>query len=212
MSLNLEHLREDLRIHLGMDTDDLPNHNADRLLNRSFWPLASQLKFSEKDAVTTFNTVAEQNNYSLPIDSDAIQRLLIKDPVTEEWTGLKKFSDETLIAYLEDNAVGIPESYSRRGDEFILHPTPDDIYEIRVKYQQTLADIQSSGPGVPQEWHEVILWGAVARGFFLLGDWTRGREAQAQQAVYVQSLQTQEERETTDRSYSGLRIIKRGYP
>lgn len=212
MSLSLDNLREDLRIHLGMDSDDLPNVDADRLLNRSWWPLSSQLRFNEKDAIHTFTTVAEQNNYTLPLDNDAIQRVLIQDPDTEAWSPLVKFNDETLIAYEDDASVGIPESYSRRGSEFILLPTPDNAYSIRVKYQKTLEDIQSSGPGIPQEWHEVILWGAVARGFFLLGDWTRGREAQTQQGVYVQSLQTQEERETVDRSHSGLRVLKRRYP
>ena len=212
MSLSLANLRDDLRDHLGVDEDDLPDVNADRLLNRSWWPLAAQLRFNEKDAEFSFTTASGVQDYVFPSDSDSVERVVIRDPDTSEWVPLVKVDDWNMFAKQDNDEDALPAYYSRRNNEFILFPVPDDAYDVRVKYQQTLADIQSSGPGVPQEWHEVILWGAVSRGFFALGDWTRGKEAQSQQSIFIASLSTQEERETIDRPMAGLRVLKRRYP
>lgn len=212
MALSLAQLRQDLRDHLGVDESDLIDADADRLLNRSWWPMAAQLRFNEKDAEFSFTTVASQQDYAFPSNSDAVERVVIKDPDTGSWEPLAKIDDWTMFEKQDEDEDAVPSHYSRRGSEFILWPVPDSAYEVRVKYQQTLVDLQASGPGVPQEWHEVILWGAVSRGFFQLGDWARGKEAQNQQAVFLQSLSTQEERETIDRPMVGLRVLKRKYP
>lgn len=211
MSLSLADLRSDLRIHTGKGAS-LSDGEADQLLNRAWWPLAAQLKFSEKDAEFTFTTVSGTQEYSFPSDSDSVQRVVVYDSDSQEWVPLVKQDDWNMFAKQDNDEDAFPAYYSRRNDQFIFFPVPDDEYDVRVKYQQTLADLQTSGPGVPQEWHEVILWGAVARGFFADGDWTRGKEAQAQQAMYIQSLDTQEERETIDRPMSGLKVLKRRYP
>ena len=212
MSLSLALLRSDLRDHLGVDVDDMPDADADRLLNRAWWPLAAQLRFNEKDAEYSFTTVAGTQDYAFPSDSDAVERVVIYDTNSEEWVPLSKVDDWNMFAKQDNDEDALPAFYSRRGNEFILFPVPDDEYDVRVKYQQTLVDLQSSGPNVPQEWHEAILWGAVSRGFFILGDWARGKEAQNQQVIHIASLDTQEERETIDRTMIGLKVLKRRYP
>jgi hypothetical protein len=212
MSLTLALLREDLRLHLGMDSSDLDDTDADRLLNRSWWPIAAQVGFHEKDAETSFTTTAGTREYALPTDSDAIQRVVIQGPNDDGYTALTKIDDWNIFEKRDDEDQAAPTHYSRRGSNFILWPNPDDTYTVRVKYQQTLADIDASGPGVPQEWHEVILWGAVSRGFLLRGDWNRSSLAQNQQALYLSSLTTQKDREHEDRHLSGVRVLKRRYP
>lgn len=212
MSLTLALLRQDLRTHLGMDEDDLPNTDADRLLNRAWWPIAAQVGFHEKDAETSFLTVAGTRSYSIPTDSDAIQRVVAQGPDDDGYYALTKIDDWSIFEKRDDEDQAAPTHYSRRGDQFILWPNPDDEYTVLVKYQQTLTDIDASGPGVPQEWHEVILWGAVNRGFLLRGDFNRASAAQNQQGLYLNSLTTQKDREHEDRHLSGLRVLKRRYP
>lgn len=190
----------------------MDNTAVDRLLNRAWWPMAAQLRFNEKDAEFTFTTVAGQQNYAFPSDSDSVERVVVRDSQTSSWEPLLKVDDWNMFEKQDDDEDAFPTHYSRRGNEFIFYPVPDEEYEVKVKYQRTLADIESSGPGVPQEWHEVILWGAVARGFFILGDWVRGKAAEAQQATYLAVLNTQEERETFDRPFSGVKVYKRRYP
>ena len=206
-------LRQDLRTHLGQDETDLPDADADRLLNRTWWMMASQLRFSEKDATTAFSTVAGTNQYTLPTDSDAIQRVALNVPGEQDWHDLIKVNDWNLFSLSNNEQdTDIPTHYSRRESNFVLWPTPDYEYEVRVKYLRTLADIESSGPDAPQEWHEVVLWGAISRGFFARGDWQRGTSAQNQQAIYLQALDTQEDREQEDKVYSGVRVLRRRYP
>jgi hypothetical protein len=212
MSLTLALLRADLRDHLGKNSTNLPDADADRLLNRTWWALASQLRFNERDATDTFTTVAGTESYAIPTDSEAIQRVTIQDLDATNWEPLIKIDDWNMFTLKDDTEQEFPTHYARRGDEFILWPNPDEAYEVRVKYLRTLDDIQASGPETPQEWHEVILWGAIARGFFSFGDWDRGSKAQAQQAIYIQSLDTEEIRDTEDRAFSGMRVIKRSYP
>lgn len=195
-----------------MDSTDLPDAEADRLLNRAWWSLASQLRFSEKDAVYTFSTVAGTDTYAIPTDSDALQKVVLQDPAEDHWEPLTNIADWDMFELKDDQDQTRPTHYSRRGSNFILWPNPDKVYDVRVKYLRTLADIQASGPDAPQEWHEVILWGGVSRGFYAIGDWTRGQQAQAQQSLLVQSLDTQETRDHEDRVYSGLRVIRRSYP
>jgi hypothetical protein len=212
MSLTLALLREDLRDHLGKNSSTLDNTAADRLLNRTWWALAAQLRFNERDAEHTFTTVDGTDTYALPTDSEAIQRVVIQDTDSSGWEPLTRIDDWSMFPLKDDTDESLPTHYSRRGDDFILWPCPGDEYDVRVKYLRTLADIEASGPDAPQEWHEVILWGAVARGFFADGDYDRGTKAQAQQALYIQSLDTEEVRETEDRVYSGIRVLKRKYP
>lgn len=212
MSLTLALLREDLRDHLGKNSTTLPDVEADRLLNRTWWALSSQLRFSERDAEDSFTTVQGTDTYAIPTDSEAIQRVVIQDTDSSMWEALTKIDDWNMFTKKDDTDQGFPTHYARRGDDFILWPNPSAEYDVRVKYLRTLADIQASGPEAPQEWHEVILWGAIARGYFSFGDWDRGAKAQQQQALYIQSLDTEEVRDTEDRAFSGMKVIRRKYP
>ena len=212
MSLTLALLRADLRDHLGKNSSALSDTDADRLLNRAWWPLSAQLRFNERETTDTFTTTAGTDSYDIPADSDAVQRVVIQGPTDTDWEPLTKIDDWNMFEKPDDEDQDRPSHYSRRNNQFILWPNPDDAYTVRVKYLRTLDDIQSSGPEVPQEWHEVILWGAIARGFFADGDWTRGNQAQQQQATYITQLDTQETREREDRSLSGLKVLRRPYP
>jgi hypothetical protein len=130
----------------------------------------------------------------------------------DAWEPLSNISDWNMFDLKDSSLEERPTHYSIRGSSFILWPNPDDVYDVEVKYLRTLADIQASGPDAPQEWHEVILWGAISRGFFARGDWNRGTAAQNQQALFLQTLDTQETKNQEDHIYSGLRVVRRRYP
>jgi hypothetical protein len=214
VSLSLSTLRTGLRKHLGVDSTELPDAEADELLNRSWWFISSELDFHEREATYSFVTVDGDDTYDLPTDSDAIEAVTINHDDDDAVIPLIKIDDYNMFQQLDLNSSyeDKPTHYSIRNDEFILHPIPDQEYTVRVRYLQTLSDLSTSGPPVPREWHEVILWGAVSRGFFSLGDYNRGNAAEAQVGKYLQSLTTRNAREQIDRRYSGLRVIKRGYP
>jgi len=216
MSLTLALLRDDLRTHLGMDEDDLPDSDADRLLNRSWWSLSSQLRYRERESVLLLGLLAGVKEYTISSIIDVIQRVVIQpgDQDPDAWDPLIKIDDWNMFEIQNDSAAAeaLPTRYSTRGQSIVFDPTPDAAYTVRIKYLKTLADIESSGPDAPQEWHEVILWGAISRGFFARGDWNRGVQAQNQQAIFLQALDTQEDKNQEDRVYSGLKVIRRRYP
>lgn len=216
MSLTLALLRDDLRTHLGMDEDDLPDSDADRLLNRSWWSLSSQLRYRERESVLLLGLLAGVKEYTISSIIDVIQRVVIQpgDQDPDAWDPLIKIDDWNMFEIQNDSATAeaLPTRYSTRGQSIVFDPTPDAAYTVRIKYLKTLADIESSGPDAPQEWHEVILWGAISRGFFARGDWNRGVQAQNQQAIFLQALDTQEDKNQEDRVYSGLKVIRRRYP
>lgn len=168
----------------------------------------------------TLTLVAGTRNYTIPSVSgfplDVIQRIVIRptDSSTQAWEPLIRIDDWNMFEIQDDSADmrAQPSRYSTREEELIFDPVPDQEYIVNIKYLKTLQDIQSSGPEAPQEWHEVILWGAISRGFFARGDWNRGTAAQNQQAVFLQALDTQEDKNEEDHVYSGLRVIRRRYP
>lgn len=214
MSYTLALLRTDLRSHLGQDETDLDNTAADRLLNRSWWFLCAKVRFSEKDAETSVTTTAGTREITLTIDEDAIQRLVIYNSTSETYPPLQKIDDYTMFGERSDdeNAWSIPTRYSRRDSDLILDPVPNDEYTILIKYLREIEDIESSGPVIPREWHEVILWGAIARGFFARGDLSRGERYLNFTHNFINTLDTQEEKEVEDRPLSGFKVLRRKYP
>lgn len=217
MSLTLTLLREDLRNHLGVDSTDLDDTDADRLLNRAWWDLAQEMRWPDRESEYTFITTADDQVYdslSTNIGSaeDEIQRMIIQDLDTDEWIPLIRIDDWNMFPLRDENNTSFPTHYARRGYEYILHPIPDNAYTIKVKVLRSLQNIQSTGPEAPREWHEVILYGAVARGFRSLGDWNRANAAEETQAFYRVRLSTHEERDKEDSHFSGLRPYRRAYP
>lgn len=197
-----------------MDSDDLPDANAERLLNRSFWALTAKLRFNIQEAETSFTTTEGTESYITPADEESVQRVMLYDESAGDYTYLIKIDDWNMFPKASDNTAneGPPTHYSRRNDDFILYPVPDDTYTIRVKYRATLSDIQTSGTSLPREWDEVILYGAIYRGFMLRGDFNRADKAEAKYATMLNMLDTDEEKEVEDRRFSGMKPMRRRYP
>jgi hypothetical protein len=213
MSYTLGLLRADLRTALGVDNQELTDAAADRLLNRSWWEMQSIVRFSEGEGESSFLTVDGTREYNMPTsDIMAVQSVILQHPEESDYTRLIRIDDWNMFPLRDDSRTGRPTHYSRRDDKFILFPNPDREYQVRVKYRKTLEDISVLGPEIPQEWHEVILWGAVSRGFDLFGDVNRATVYRNKQALSFQLLESQETKELEDLRYSGVTILRRRYP
>ncbi len=196
-----------------MDSDDLPTTNADRLLNRSYWWLLAKLRFKAQETETSFTTVAEQRAYADVVDVEAVQSIAyhLADGSEDAYDPLIKIDDWNMFPQRDDEVTGRPTHYSRRGDDLIFYPNPDAAYTVRVKLRATLVDIQSSGTELPREWDEVILMGAVYRGYFLRGDINRSEKFRVEWMSLVNSLPTDEEKEMEDVRYSSFKVIRPRY-
>lgn len=211
MTLSLSTLRSELREHLGVDDSELIDAEADLLLNRSWWEIADKFNFREKESSVTVATVADTREVPLPVDAEALQFAAIEHPVNGQRFPLYPMDFEDYERSYSVEVRSRPTHYVRRGSEIILYPTPGQAYSVTYHYWTTLADIASGGVTVPQAWHEIILYGAVWRGFARAGDWNRRTAAKATQVELVETMETVPTKEKENRQLSGVQVIRPGY-
>lgn len=221
MTLSLANLRSELLSHLGVDVTDFPNGNTDLdlLINRSWWEIMDKLDFREKEAVSSYNTIVNQRLYAIGTVfgsnvMDAIRKIAIEQEEDEKELVLDQMTlDVYNNLYNNDNtnAAAQPTHYIRDGSSFYLYPTPDAIYSLTLYYQAILADIPSGGPVIPQSWGEVILYGAIWRGFLKLGDTNRGYSFKKTQMDLINTSTPVKAKELMDDPRAHLEVLGRDY-
>lgn len=81
------------------------------------------------------------------------------------------------------SSLGTPGKFARRGNHLILSPTPDSAIYFRLWYYRyptaLSADFLDRECELDDQWHEVVVQGALARGFESLLEPDRAAEAQA---------------------------------
>lgn len=220
MSLDLTSLRRQLRESIGLEGDDTTNlpdvdtavkTGADTYLNRSYWELLDKYKFREKELTATFPTVAGTKFYKVPSPFEALQGVAIEDPDSLEHTPLDRITADVYEQQFKDldSDQGKPEAYFREGDGIRLWRTPDAVYEITLHYWTVLSDlIPGSSPGIPQNWHEILLFGAVWRAFIgVNGDYISAQAAKAHQISLVEGTSLPEEKEQFDSHRAGVEVL-----
>lgn len=222
MGLSLSNLESELLEHLGVESTDFTNGmtDVDLLLNRSYWKVLSEYKFKEKETTTIISTVDGTSSYNLatlisPIIFDALQSVSIEDPINFNHTTL----DEMKFQEYQDNFINStdeedkPTRYIRDGQNgnIIFYRTPDQVYSVTLNYWQILSDIQSSGPVIPKEWHEVVLFGAVYRGFYRFGDYNRGDKATKVYNKLISESTPVEVKEKSNIPHAGLTVLGNDY-
>lgn len=208
-----------LRKPLGMDSDDLSDADATLLLNRSYWEIIDKFNFREKEVTATFNTEVGVSRYNMPEPFEALRQLAIKDPDSNQHTPLERSSIFEYSQLYNENVEsrGMPEKYVREGCFARLWPTPDAAYTLTIKYWTTLSDFNSASPliqypEIPQVWHEIIVFGAIWRGFIDIGDFARANQVKAHQISLIDSTSPVEAKEEFDSHTSGVEVIRAPYP
>lgn len=213
MSLTLQQFRDKLRNHCGVSDAEWPNATTDDFLNRSFWEVQDLFDFREEEETADIAVVAGTSEYDIEVDQDSVESVRILDNNTDEWHPLIFEDYERFSGLLSDstNSRRAPEYYTRRGNKIVFRNTPDTNYTVRVYYRKSLGDILSSGTGIPRAWDEVVLYGAIWRGFAELGDWNRKQMAKATQAELTQPKKPTKVKELEDTRMAGLGLISRPY-
>ncbi len=213
--LDIQQLRDGLRKPLGVDIDDLPDVDADLLLNTSYWELIDKFNFREKEVTATFPTEIGVIRYNMPEPFEALRQLSILNPDSRKHTTLErmtKYEYENFYVEGEDQ-YGYPEKYLREGCFARLWPTPDKVYTMTIKYWTTLADLANGqDPQIPQAWHEIIKYGAVWRGYIDLGDFARANQMKTHQISLIDSMAPVEAKEEFDTHTGGVEVIRAPYP
>lgn len=210
MGLTVDTMVTELQEHLGLDSDELPTSAALLLLNRSWWDILNRFPLKEKEVEATFPTVAGTNLYELPASFDALRLISIEDLNDESHTPLNRLTRYRYESVFQNttDAQGKPTDYLREGSCIRLYPTPDDAYTITIGYWSNLDDLVSgsSEPNCPREWHEIVLFGAIYRGFLRLKDYNQANATKAHQASLINSIVPVESKEEGDSHLSGLDV------
>jgi hypothetical protein len=217
MSLTLQQMRDLVREGLGgLDEQDMSDPKVDRLLNLSFWELSSKFPFEEKNIRSTFATSAGTENYSLAteieaaggIEMEAFQGMSVVDDqgkahvlqrATEAWLETQ-YSTATTFR-------GMPEYYVRRDDVIRFWPVPDDVYTIRVLLLRSLDTMQYLSveqTGLPREWDELTVEGAITRGHYYNQDYNLAQQAENFRVMKIRTAQSTHAKEEEDSRYAGL--------
>lgn len=210
MGLDVQELRDSVRLATGTDEADLPNDKLDLYLNQSWWEIIDRHHFREKEVTVTFETVAGVRLYNMPSPFEALRKLSILDSDYKNHTVLNRITIDSYEAkYDEDeDARGFPVEYVREGCAVRLWPTPDAVYTMTQKYWTTLSDLSDTNdPVIPQSWHEIVLFGALWRAFILhMGDYVRGNEAKRHQASLINNAVPVEAKEEIDSHRAALSV------
>lgn len=220
MPLSLVQLENELLAHLGVDVTDFTNGltDVDLILNRSWWQVMADLDFKEKETRKSISLVVNQSLYNVttlvnPLIFEALQNVAIEDPTTFKHSLLELMQPQTyeanLINLTSENAK--PTHYVRSNTDLIFWPTPDKTYNVTLYYLQTLADIAAGGPPVPQNWHDIILFGAIYRGFMRFGDYNRGNAAKKHQDKLIENSTPINSKELANLPLAGLSVLGRDY-
>jgi hypothetical protein len=186
--LNITQFRNELRSHLGLDDIDLPNADADLILNRAKWDIEQKLDLIQNNVAATYLTTASNAEVNVA-NADAIISLAIVDDDGELQPPLELISEDTYnnIHSRDTGAEDRPTKYFPRGVNIVLEPTPDDIYTIlatRKELLSDLSDIQATW-ATDETLHNILLFRAAYYGFLKLRDYN---SANRMRSIFVDEV------------------------
>lgn len=214
--LTLQEMRDLVREGLGgLDEQDLSDPKVDQLLNLSFWELTSKFPFEEKNLRAEFSTVAGTEDYSIAaeinvggVTLDALQGMSVVDSEGKSHP-LQRATEHFLEEAWSSSATyqAMPVYYVRRNDWIRLWPIPDDVYTIRVLMLQTIATLaflSVEATGLPREWDELTVEGAITRGHYYNQDYNLAQQAENFRVMKTRTAASTHAKEEEDSRYAGL--------
>ena len=219
-NLTLTEMRVLVRKGLGgLTASELSNADTDQLLNLALKDLQAEFPLKEKECIVEAAATAGSDSYNLPADIDAIQGVTVIDETSgsvdpKEFKKLKRLSmDEMEVRRTRDFADvrALPEYYTRWEDVLIVSPIPDKAYTIRVVMLKNLALLLEGSVdtvGWPDEWDEILVKFAIAKGHFFNEDYNLEQQAQNSALGALRSAKLVNTAEEDDYRYAGLTVLR----
>ena len=219
MSLTLEQMRSLVREGLGgLGKQDLPNEKNDIYLNISLWELEDKFPFKAKES--NYETMLVVGKWSYDLNDvtrlDAVSSVSFVD-IHGKSHKLSRIGRDTFDEIFNDGTVtspnGVPCSYFREKNSLIIWPpasTQEAGRPLKVFFKQSVESLMEADDttGLPRNWDELVVMGAVSRGHFFGKSYTEARESRNFQAGIVRSTVATETKEEEDSRYAGLQPIR----
>lgn len=220
MSLSEDRMIYWLRKELGgLDDSDLSDVDALELLNMSLWSLEDTFPFKAKETVNTSIPLVEgTSSYSLASITrlDAITSVSIRLSADSNNEGHKlarmtrDWYDANYVG--GEDARALPTRYMREGNLLYVYPDPNADYAglaLRIAHRQGIASIidGATSSGLPRNWDEIVMRGAVWRAHNANGDYNLAQQATNFQLGLIRQAITVEAKEERDSRYARVNVI-----
>lgn len=171
-----------------------------------------ELPFFLKEEVTNLVTVANTERLSPPPgfiriwDEDA---LWILEPGSdpETWTPLEKDEPKYLRKALQGKGKAQPVAYAWDGSDFLLFPTPDAVYTLRLIYYKADTVLSSN---ITNKWLTYLPYLMIAKTGMILSASIRDQSATPVFQGMLQSETVRLNSMTVDRDGSGRKLVVGG--
>lgn len=203
------------RVSTNVDRDDLSgtslaslgSSKIGRWTNDTRLDIANKWKWQFYYTEATLDTVAASAYYPLPSDYLDHFSVFCGDIKLTRYS-LRNFdeniSSDSTGTIASNTASGTPYYYVLRGTQFQLYPTPDDAYEINLRYYARPSNFSASGDYdvVSNAYPEAIIFGTTVRTALYLEDtYNEQRFQQLYNAKLQEMLKNEREKITTDTHY-----------
>jgi hypothetical protein len=217
MSLTLTRMRAWVREGLGgLDSTDLGDTELDELLNLSLWELEDKYPFEAKETVFTTALVTDQVTYGLSTLAtlDALVSISWIDPngKSKKLENMTRNMFDTIFDDASSNTIsGPPEQFLREGDVLTIWPpasSDENGKTLQLALKESIASLSggSDTSGLPRNWDELVVYGAIARGHIKNSDYDKAREVRDFQVGITRSTVPTEAKEEEDNRWAGLDV------
>lgn len=215
MSLDLTEMRALVRRGLGnLDDNELIDADVDMYLNLSLWELEDRFPFEAKKTRFRFSMTIGQSTYSLaPLaDPNVIRSVAIIDADTSARAKLKQMTRDwydTNVTLSSDTRAQ-PTRYMREDDCLFFNCDPDVAYVVELSMEEGVASIvegTNEGTGLPRNWDELVVQGAIVRGQFYNEDYQRAQQASNFQTGGIRQTVLNSAKKDKDNSTARLAVL-----
>lgn len=199
----------------GLDDSDLPDTECDELLNLALWELEDKYPFEAKETVFSSTLVTDQFEYDLSGISllDALVSVAWVDSngESQKLESMTRSVFDTLFDDASSKSIsGPPEQYLREGNTLTVWPPPSSDENgkvLNLALKESVENISSgnTATGLPRNWDELVVFGAIARGHMLNSDYDKAREMRTLQVGITRSTVPTESKEEDNR-WAGLDV------
>lgn len=206
MKLNLLALRREVRNHLGVENTDpeFDDTSLNNLINLSYEDVRTRLKLRDIQRFADISLSAGTGSYNFS-SAYAVYGVLIKDNDSNEFLELLPLDAKSYHDSVDSDvdARKIPTHYhTHDGNTIYFSPVPDEAYTVRVMYIDDAADLALDNDTLrnPGQIDEIVMYGAVWRGFVKLNFYEKGdvivalQDKLISQFVPVQAIEEQDSR------------------
>lgn len=185
--MNLEELRDSVRVRLGVPSNDTFYQDIylDDLINEALQAISVQYDWTWLQATEIIPTVVGTRFYS-PADPLYLQTKAVSIDGFDAMTWM----DMQTIRNWPDDTSDVPMYYTIWLDQIYLAPSPSQAYNIRHDYikREPILDENGDIPLMPVPYHYAIIAHATHLGFLRAGDLPRAQQAKNEADAWLDRM------------------------